>query len=524
MMNKPIKRVVIVGGGTAGWITAGIIARKFSAAEAGDVEVSLLESSNIPTIGVGEGTWPTLRNTMKKIGISENDLVRQCDAGFKQGAKFARWATGADDDYYYHPFNVTEGYPKIDITPYWLANEGRGNVIDSSFGRSRFSDSTCWQERLCELGLAPKTLSTAEYGDVANYAYHIDAGRLATLLRKHCIENLGVTHIVDEVVGVNQRDDGFITSLSTKNSKDVVGDLFVDCSGLRSLLLGEALKVPFRDRSDTLFIDRAIAMQVPYDSEDSPVATHTISTAQSSGWIWDIGLSSRRGIGHVYSSDHCGDDEAERVLRAYIGDKEKDLASRKIQFTNGHRERFWEKNCVGIGLSAGFLEPLEATAIMLIEISATMVAEQFPPSFQVMNLTAERFNKAFDYRWQAIVDFLKLHYAVSRRKEEFWVDNRDPASIPESLQKLLALWKYQAPSDFDFSSQYELFRAPSYQFVLYGMGFPTDYSNLRHTLNKNEEAKKQFKLIEEAKRKFPPHLPTHRVLIEKVKQHGFQKI
>lgn len=522
-MQNAITKVVIVGGGTAGWISAGVIAKKLLDSDRDDVKVTLIESSDLPTIGVGEGTWPTLRHTMRKIGISENDLVRECDATFKQGAKFARWTTGKDDDYYYHPFNVTEGYPKLDIAPYWLAKQ----PLDTGrplHGNGSFSDATCWQEHLCELGLAPKTLGTAEYADIANYAYHIDAGKLATLLKKHCIEKLNVTHVVDSVVCVNQSENGFITSVDTENHNTISGDLFVDCTGLASLLLGQTMQVPFVDHSDCLFINSAIAMQAPYPNGESPIATHTISTAQPAGWVWDIGLSSRRGLGHVYSSDHCTDDAAEQTLRNYIGPAEKDLSARRIKFTNGHRENFWVKNCVGIGMSAGFLEPLEATAIMLIEISATMVAEQFPPCFDVIDLTAQRFNNAFHYRWRAIIDFLKLHYVLSQREEEFWVDNRDASTIPDSLQDLLTLWKYQAPSDYDFSSQYELFKSPSYQFVLYGMAFETDYSNLSHTLNKQAEADQYFTLIDRAKQKYSQNLPTHRDLIERVKRHGFQTI
>lgn len=514
-MSKPIKKVVIVGGGNAGWLSAGIIAKKFTEYAGNDVSVTLIESADIPTVGVGEGTWPTMRNTMKKIGVSENDLIRECDATFKQGAKFAKWTTGAEDDFYYHPFNVTQGYPKLDITPYWLSDKPK---------EQSFSNGTCWQEHLCELGLAPKSLSTAEYAGIANYAYHLDAGKLSSFLRKHCVEKLKVNHIVDSVHQVHQHINGHIKSVSTDKNGEIEGDLFIDCTGLASLLLGEALKVPFVDHSDTLFINRAIALQVPYPEENSDIATHTISTAQESGWIWDIGLSSRRGVGHVYSSQHCSDDEAEQVLRSHIGPEGDQLVCKKIQFKNGHRENFWVKNCVGIGLSAGFLEPLEATAIMLIEISATMIAEQFPASTEVMDITAKRFNNAFHYRWRGIIDFLKLHYCLSQRKEAFWVDNREPASIPEQLKQSLELWKYQSPSDYDFSSQYELFRPPSYQFVLYGMRFQTNYSNLKHTLNKTTEAEKYFKLIELAKQKYAQSLPSHRDLINQVKQHGFQLI
>ncbi len=523
-MHKPVKTLVVVGGGTAGWLTAGWLAAHHKAHTAQGIKVVLVESANIATVGVGEGTWPTMRNTLIKLGISETDFIRQCDAGFKQGAKFARWVDGSDNDFYYHPLVLPQGFGKTDLAPYWLANQAAKGVNPS------FSNAVCYQEALCEQGLAPKTIRTAEFGSVANYAYHLDAGKFAGFLQKHCCEKLGVEHIIADVEGVNAADDGDIASLAIThaNSKEaavLAGDLFVDCSGFSSLLLGKHYQVPFVDCSDVLFIDNALAVQVPYEQPDAPIASHTISTAQPAGWIWDIGLHQRRGVGHVYSSRHTTQDEAMAKLAAYVGPAIDQLNVRQIGIKSGHRQYFWHKNCVAVGLSAGFLEPLEASALVLVELSAQMIAEQLPATREVMDIVAKRFNKTFLERWQRIIDFLKLHYILSKRSDNaFWTDNRDSETIPESLQELLQLWRYRAPADHDFTSNNEVFPAASYQYVLYGMGFRSDHQLMQHQLDQWSQAGQQFAKNEELTRKALAMLPTNRELIDKIKQYGFSSI
>ena len=298
-MTKPIRNIVIVGGGTAGWITAGTIAahNKTDAAEA--ISITLIESPNIPIIGVGEGTWPTMRTTLREMGVSETDFIRSCDVSFKQGADFRRWVTGAPDDHYYHPLVLPQGFLDINLAPHWLA-DSKG---------SSFAGAVCAQEHLCERNLAPKQITTPEFAAVENYAYHLNAGTFSVFLRDHCIKKLGVHHILDDVLGVNSADNGDIASLSTKENGDLAGDLFVDCTGFRSLLLGQHFGIQFLPKDDILFIDKALAVQVPYESEDSPIASQTNSTAQEAGWIWDIALSNRQGVGHVYSSKYIDQEQ-----------------------------------------------------------------------------------------------------------------------------------------------------------------------------------------------------------------------
>ena len=514
-MVGPVQNIVIVGGGTAGWLTAGVIAARHQGRiQQGNFSVTLIESPNVPIIGVGEGTWPTLRTTLEKMGVSETDLFRHCDAAFKQGARFARWTTGAEDDGYYHPLMLPQGFTQVNLVPHWLENEQ---------GRS-FCDAVTPQGALCDEGLAPKTITTPEYQAVANYAYHLDAGKFAPFIQKHCTAKLGVRHVLADVQTVNLAENGDIKGLTTEQAGEIAGDLFVDCTGFRSLLLGKALGVGFKECKDVLFCDTAMAMQVPYETPESPMASHTISTAHSAGWTWDIGLPTRRGIGYVYSSHHISDEDAEAELRRYIGPQANGLTPRKIPIRSGHRETFWKNNCVAIGLAAGFLEPLESSAIVLVELSAKLISEQMPANRDVMDIVAARFNDVNHYRWGRIIDFLKLHYVLTKRPEKFWQDNTDPASVPDRLKNLLHLWKYQPPWFFDeFDRIEEVFPAASYQYVLYGMGFktevmPGDNSGTRSTASgyMNENVAMT--------RKLRTQLPKNRDLVKKIHEYGLQAI
>jgi tryptophan halogenase len=514
-MSKPIQHIVIVGGGTAGWLTAGVIAAKHKSRMAGGFTVTLIESPDTPIIGVGEGTWPTLRTTLAGMGVSETDFFRECDASFKQGARFQRWTTGAPDDAYYHPLMLPQGFAKVNLVPHWIADE-QG---------SSFCDAVCSQGRICDEGLAPKTIATPEYEALANYAYHLDAGKFATFLQKHCCEKLGVRHVLAHVSEVVLTEDGDIGSVMTDRAGEIPGDLFVDCTGFAALLIGKAMGVPFKSCSDVLFCDTALAIQVPYDDPADPIASHTISTAQSAGWIWDIGLPTRRGTGHVYSSRHISDDEAESELRAYIGERGRDLPVRKLAIRSGHRETFWKRNCVAVGLAAGFLEPLEASAIVLIELSAKLIAEQLPARREVMDVIADRFNATTHYRWGRIIDFLKLHYVLTKRTDTaFWRDNVRPETIPERLRGLLGLWKFHAPWVHDeFDRIDEVFPAASYQYVLYGMGFRTEVEHDALVADASFADRARRENANQSERLWAS-LPRHRDLINKIAKQGMSAI
>ncbi len=462
-MKEAIERIVIVGGGTAGWLAASRLASS-SRAAAGRLSVTLIEAPDIPTIGVGEGTWPTMRTTLAAIGIGEAEFLAACDGSFKQGSRFDGWVTGEAGDRYLHPFTSPPAAPTGELLAAWQAG-----APDLPFAAAMTA-----QAHVCDLDLAPRQRAMPDYQGAANYAYHLDAGKFAALLASHAVQKLGVRHISDHVVAVAHDAEGSIASVATRANGDIAGDLFIDCSGHASLLIGNHLGVEWIDRSDTLFNDRALAAQVPV-APGSPIASQTVSTAHAAGWIWDIGLPGRRGIGCVYASRFMDDDAAETTLRAYIArvlPGAPEVPVRRLSFPTGHRERFWQGNCIAIGLSAGFIEPLEASAIVLIELSLNALIDNFPASRAAMPIHADRFNELFRYRWDRIVEFLKLHYALSRRSEPYWRTQRDPAHVPPRLAEMLALWRDQPPSTWDFPRIDEIFSAESHQYILYGMGYP----------------------------------------------------
>ena len=519
-MSKPVKHIVIVGGGSAGWITAGVIAAEHKANSSNGIRVTLVESPEIGPIGVGEGTWPTMRETLAKIGVSETDLFRQCDASFKQGAKFSPWVTGDENDYYYHPLVIPQGYTKTDLVYPWQKHRDKIS----------FADAVSFQGHLCERHLAPKQIATPEYASVANYAYHLNAPKLGMFLRDHCIKKLGVNHLLDHVSQINSRDDGDILSVTTQSNGDIEGDLFIDCTGFASLLLGKHFEIPFISKKHILFNDTALATHVPYVEENCPIASHTISTAQTAGWIWDIGLPTRRGVGYAYASDYISHTQAEQELRQYIAksighQKSEELTFKQIPIKPGHREKFWHRNCVAIGMSAGFLEPLEASALVLIELAASKISKELPANREIMDIVSKRYNEKFLYRWDRIVDFLKLHYVLSKRTDStYWIDNCDPKTIPDSLQELISLWRYQPPSSLDFTQVDEVFPSASWQYILYGMGFQTKPRAMDRKYVDEEKAQKFFSENVEITNKYLAALPTNRELINKILEFGLQKI
>ncbi|MDP6198532.1 MAG: tryptophan 7-halogenase, partial [Porticoccaceae bacterium] len=438
------------------------------------VKVILLESPDVANLGVGEGTWPTMRDTLRQIGLSEVDFLRSCDVSFKQGSQFINWQRGEGESYY-HPFVPPGGYGSINLAAHWLQRRGDSN----------FADSVCPQGKICDLGLAPKTPQTPEYAFGLNYGYHLNAGKFVELLQRHCVEKLGVEHQLGHVDQVLSAENGDIAALSLKNGDEIYADLFVDCTGFAALLIGKHYNVPFVSQRGCLFNDTALAVQANHASEDTPIASCTKSTAQSSGWVWDIALPTRRGIGHVFSSQHVSLEKAEDELQRYL-DADPALAKdqpspRKITFQPGHRETFWYKNCVAVGVSAGFVEPLEASALVLIEKSAEFISNNLPQDRPAMTVVAKRFNEIIGKYWVDIIDFLKLHYVLSERTDsDYWREHSESGTIPESLQDSLDLWRSHVPWVSDSNNRVELFSAASIQYVLYGMGFVTDISSSRY--------------------------------------------
>jgi flavin-dependent dehydrogenase len=500
-----MKRVVIVGGGTAGWLSAGYLAKRLGADLPGGVAITLVESKEIGILGVGEGTFPTIRKTLATIGVDEAEMIRRCGATFKQGAKFANWrhspGTGRHD-HYLHSFQSSEERGGLDLLPYWLLGLA---------GDENWDEVNTPQKKAADAHRAPKLPTHPDYVAPLNYAFHFDAVTLAQLLRDQGIAN-GVTHLIDTVEEVLTGEQG-IAGVRTAANGLLTADLYIDCTGFRAELIGKALGSPYRSCRDVLFCDTALAIQVPYASDDAPIASYTISTAQEAGWIWDIGLDRRRGIGHVYSSSHTDDARAEAVLRDYVGPAAERLETRKIRFEGGYRETNWVKNCVAIGLSSGFFEPLEATGIVFAEVAAAMVANLFPWAGD-FETSARQFNQIMRRRYERTLDFIKLHYSISQRRDsDFWQDNVNPSTSRDSLHELLDRWRFRPPTEIDIDANIDIFTEPSWQYVLYGMGWKTDLSAKAGVYRYHDDARAAFADVRRQADYAIRTLPSNRELV-----------
>jgi len=471
-MEKPIK-IVIVGGGTAGWLSAAFLSKQLPLTTSRPFKITLVEASDIPTIGVGEATTPSLLQTLAACGIHEVEFLLACDATFKHGIQFKQWRkpptngdNNGEEDAYFHPF----GDP--------LEVNGRSVVRQWSHlppaERGEFADLFSVQPEMALNGQSPKHANDAPYDGALSYAYHLDAGKLAQFLKERfrakSNSGEGVQHIIGKVENLNFTNTDDIGSVVLEDGQTIKGDLFLDCTGFTARLINHDKRNQFLDKTDVLFVDRAVTTRIPHDGIPS-INGFTTSTAQDAGWIWDINLRTRRGVGHVYSTRYMDDDAALNVLARHVGFPACALNARTLDMRIGYYKRQWRGNCIAVGLSSGFLEPLESTGIYLTEMVNWALAE-FIPRYLSGASPQEQYNDAIAHHYENIVDFIKLHYCISGRSDTpFWRENTNPDTVPDTLKTKLAAWKNDCPSIYDFDRRIQCFSAPNYQFILYGMGW-----------------------------------------------------
>ncbi|MDE1917722.1 MAG: tryptophan 7-halogenase [Sphingomonadales bacterium] len=503
-MTQPSSSILIIGGGTAGWLTACYLARHFDIAGSKDIAITLVESSAIGTIGVGEGGFPTLRTTLQFLGIDERAFIRQTSATFKQGIRFDNWRTapeGSPKHSYFHPFEAPLHAQDQNLVELWLA-------LDPAT-RPGFGEAVTIQQHVSAAARGPKGADDGDFTAPLSYAYHFDAERLSAVLAARATE-LGVIRIDDRLLAAERGPEG-LAGVRFERSGTLRADLYIDCTGLNAELIGGVLAEPLTSVRNHLFTDRALACRISNASKNADLPSHTVATAHEAGWFWDIALRDRRGIGCVYSSDYLDDERAVALLAAYPGvGKAAAEGARLICFEPGYRKHHWVGNCVAVGLSAGFVEPLEATGIVMIEAAAAMIAEFWAPEGPV-TAAAERFNALMAKRYDNLVSFLKLHYCLSDRPEPFWRANADPQSVPSALSALLEEWRWRIPSRFDVAHGTDTFAHFSYQYVLYGMNFAT-ILRTRSAATEGDFFRQIRMYGEQASR----DLPSHRVLIDQI--------
>jgi tryptophan halogenase len=441
-------KVVIAGGGTAGWVTAAALSAHLGPL----LDITLIESDAIGSIGVGEATIPTHVTFHQLIGIDEREFMRETQATFKLAIAFENW--GALGDRYFHSFGqIGKSTWMTDFHSMWRQAQAfgfGGDLSDYSFETQAAEAAKFYKSDKSSIG----------------YAYHLDSGLYAKYLRT-ISEGRGVKRIEGKILEVKQNtESGDITSLKLESGQDVSGDFFIDCTGFKALLIGQTLGVNFVDWKRWLPMDRAIAVQT---GSAGPLLPYTKSIAHEAGWQWRIPLQHRVGNGHVYSSDYMGDDKAHEILMQNL-DSEPVIDPRVIRFRTGRLERIWEKNCIAIGLSGGFLEPLESTSIHLIQIIATRLIKMFPFSRSNIAL-ARHFNTEFTEEFDRIRDFIILHYIATQRDDsQFWLD-RQTLNIPTELAERIALYK---ESGLVYQHDADIFRKDSWHQVLRGQGIVSE--------------------------------------------------
>ena len=468
------------------------------------VQISLIESEEIGTIGVGEATIPSLRNTVMFLGIDEKVFMRATSATFKQAIRFDDWLhlpTQNERSSFYHTFQKPSKLKGESIAPYWILSKQKHG--------KNYVDYACTQGQICEAGLGPFRAGSRQQSSSLNYAYHMDASNFVTLLKKIGKE-YGVVHRLGHVTNVVTDSGGYIEYLEVKDQEILEADLFIDCTGFAAHLIEKKLGSPFLDQSTVLFCDRAVTLQIPYAQRNGPIRPFTTSTAKANGWIWDIGLDQRKGIGYVYSSKYTDDNEAQSVLMDYVGPAGKDLSPRTLPMRVGYRERPWVKNCIAIGLSAGFIEPLESTGIHQVEISLNRIAKIFSRRGD-LELMSQQFNRGMTEWFESTFDFIKLHYCLSRRDDtEFWIDNRKPDSISDRLQHQLEMWRTRPSNRMDMRQKRGTFGESSYHQILYdltGEGLTYPFKDLADSYSS--------KVANQVARDLKT-LPSHRDLINSI--------
>jgi tryptophan 7-halogenase len=449
MSLQPVRNIVIVGGGTAGWMSAAALAKVLE----GQCRIRLVESDEIGIIGVGEATIPHIGEFNKALEIDENDFVRATQGTFKLGIEFVNW--GGIGDRYIHGFGfVGQATQALPFHHFWLrlAQAGKASPLEA------YSINTVAAQQ-ARFMPARKDMAGSPVADIA-HAYHFDAGLYARYLRAYA-EKRGVVRTEGKIAKVVQRaEDGFIEAVVLESGERVEGEFFLDCSGMRGLLIEQTLGAGFDDWSRWLPVNRALA--VPCASA-GPLLPLTRSTAHRAGWQWRIPLQHRTGNGHIYCSSFMEQDEAADILLKHLDGKA--LADpRPLKFTTGRRKTFWDRNCVAVGLSSGFLEPLESTSIHLINTAISRIISYFPHTgFDAADIA--EYNRQTHWEYERIRDFLVLHYKATERDDsEFWNYCRT-MPVPDSLQHKMDLFLSNGRIQRD---GLELFADPSWLQVMVG--------------------------------------------------------
>ncbi|MCG8364630.1 MAG: tryptophan 7-halogenase [Pseudanabaenales cyanobacterium] len=515
-MSPSTVNIVIVGGGSAGWMTAAYLSKAFDK----NIHITLVESSNITKIGVGEATFSTIRSFFDFLGLQEYEWMPKCNATYKMAIKFVNW--NSDRRAFYHTFEKFDVIDGFNMSEWWLKLKSCSEPFDYSCLMTptlcdcqkspRYFDGKVFDDRVEHLfsrdHFAEKRLITVADADGQYpYTYHFDANLLARFLKDYSMQR-GVKQVVDDVVDVKITETENIDCIHTKRHGNISGDLFIDCTGFSGLLINKALGEPFISFSESLLCDSAIAMQIPTDNKKDGINPYTTATALRSGWVWNIPLYGRVGSGYVYSSAFTSEEKAEQEFRAHLGEDSNDCKALHIKMRIGRHRNSWVKNCVAIGLSSGFVEPLESTGIFFIQHGIEELVNHFSGKSFNQELTRS-YNRSIAKCIDGVRDFLILHYCANDRADTpFWKATKHEIQISEELREKLHLWKKRLPNKKNVNPNFHGFEAFSYSAMLLGLNHqPEDSLPVLEHLD-DKKALVKFNLIKEKTHRLSTTLPS----------------
>lgn len=497
----PVQHVCIVGGGSAGWMTALMLA---NTAYGPRLKVTVLESPQVGIIGVGEGSTPWLRKFFEDLGIEESEWMPACNATYKSGITFDGWSTKPGFERYFHPFVSM------------LDNLTMHQFVDNVHARLDGADVYAHPDRffvtaaLARQALGPRARPDFPF-DVW-YGYHFDATLLGQFLGAKAVQR-GVTHLQRHVTQVHLNERGDISHLELEGGDTLAADFFVDCSGFASLMIGKALQTPFIPYAENLFNDAAVAMPTPLEG---PIESQTVSTALRHGWAWKIPLTNRHGNGYVYSSAHCSADEAETELRKHLGLLDADVPARHLKMRVGRMSKIWSRNCVAVGLSQGFIEPLEATALLFVQRTAAMLVEVLEKR-DLGPAAQDAFNEAMKVRFENTRDYIVAHYKTNSRTDtDYWRANAENMKLSDSLQGVLMTWMSRKPlvAGLKTGRFGQGYPTVSWYALLAGMGIFPDPQDLQPPTA--QQARHQLETVDDFVRRSALNFPDHRDLLANI--------
>ncbi|MCJ2038378.1 tryptophan 7-halogenase [Methylobacterium sp. J-059] len=494
MTQTPRRNLVIVGGGTAGWMAASYLNR-FLVRKGW--QITLVESPDIGTIGVGEATIPSLVRFLRAMDFDEDVFMRRCAATYKLGIAFTDWF--GHGHRYFHPFGICGSINGLDLFHFWMKHRIEGQATEA------YTDYSL-QSLLADEAKGPRQHGAdSPIMRTGTYAFHLDAGAFAQFLKEVATAE-GVRHLFGEVRAVRRDPWGDIAAIDIGGGRELAGDLFIDCTGFRGLLIEETLGDPWIDWGRYLLCDRAVVMPLP--REDDPLP-YTRSTALDAGWMWQIPLSTRTGNGYVYSSQHASPDQAAQALidRADLR-RARSADPRHLKMRIGRRGNGWVRNCVAVGLASGFVEPLESTGIHLIQRALELLVDNFPAGDRD-DLLRAAYNRRMQALYEEVRDFIVLHYVLTDRVEPFWRDARSVA-IPDTLQDSLDAYEMDGRMHLTHS---DIFSETNHHFILAGNGRLPRRPTARVDFTPLQPIVPVLRQIREQNRAMAASLPSHRALI-----------